>query len=160
MKVNGQLHASGALLQRKNRWYPLNRRPSGPQSRSGRDGEKENLQPLLGLESMIIQPVAQRYTAIPIRGSWVFLAVYIKRRTIITCIIKVKVFLCLTKYPAIKVYWGTGDICILNLRTKWRWVVSFTPRPPHPPGTHSIEGWVGPRVVLEYFLLFLVKSLM
>jgi hypothetical protein len=33
----------------------------GPQSRSGRGGEKKNSQPLQGTEHPIIQPVAQRY---------------------------------------------------------------------------------------------------
>jgi hypothetical protein len=41
---------------------------------------------------------------------------------------------------------------ILDLGTKWRWVVSFTPRPLYPgqraPGTHWI-GWVGPRAGLD-----------
>jgi hypothetical protein len=32
-------------LQRKNPWYPLDRRLSGPQSRSGRGGEEKNSQP-------------------------------------------------------------------------------------------------------------------
>jgi hypothetical protein len=31
-------------------WYPLDRRLSGPQSRSGRDGEEKNSQPPLGIE--------------------------------------------------------------------------------------------------------------
>jgi hypothetical protein len=40
---------------------------------------------------------------------------------------------------------------ILDLGTRWRWVVSFTPRPLYrqgkTPGTHWIGGWVGPRAV-------------
>jgi hypothetical protein len=40
-----------------------------------------------------------------------------------------------------------------DLSTRWRWVVSFTPRPLYPrvrvPGTHCIGGWVGPRAVLD-----------
>jgi hypothetical protein len=44
-------------------WYPLDRRLAEPPSRSGRCGEEKNPQPLLGLESPIIQPVARRYTA-------------------------------------------------------------------------------------------------
>jgi hypothetical protein len=38
--------------------------------------------------------------------------------------------LCLTKHHAMKMYWGSGGIalCILDLGTRWRWVVSFTPR--------------------------------
>jgi hypothetical protein len=33
-----------------------------------------------------------------------------------------------------KTYWGNGCIapCILDLGTRWRWVVSFTPRPLYP----------------------------
>jgi hypothetical protein len=52
-------------------------------------------------------------------------------------------------------YWGSGGIAprILNLGTRWRWVVSFTPRPLYPreraPGTDWIGGWVGPRAVLD-----------
>jgi hypothetical protein len=54
-----------------------------------------------------------------------------------------------------KTYWGSGGIAprILDLSTRWRWVVSFTPRPLYPrgrePGTHWIGGWVGPRAVLD-----------
>jgi hypothetical protein len=35
-----------------------------------------------------------------------------------------------------KTYWGSEDIAprILNLDTRWRWVVSFTPRPFYPQG--------------------------
>jgi hypothetical protein len=43
-------------------WYPFDRRLSGPQSWSGRGGEEKNSRPLPGLESLIIQLVAQRYT--------------------------------------------------------------------------------------------------
>jgi hypothetical protein len=61
--MSGQLHALTTLPQGKNPWYPLDRRLSGPQSRSGRGGEEKNsLSPLPGLEPLIIQPVAQRYT--------------------------------------------------------------------------------------------------
>jgi hypothetical protein len=42
---------------------------------------------------------------------------------------------------------------ILDLGTRWRWVVSYTPRPLYPeeilPGTHWIGGWVGPRAGLD-----------
>jgi hypothetical protein len=48
--------------QGKSPWYPLDRRLAGPQRRSGRGGEEKNVQPLLGLEPPIIQPVAQRCT--------------------------------------------------------------------------------------------------
>jgi hypothetical protein len=35
-----------------------------------------------------------------------------------------------------KTYWGSGsmDPSILDLGTRWRWVVSFTPRPLYPQG--------------------------
>jgi hypothetical protein len=39
----------------KSPWYLLDRRLGGPQSRSGRSGEKKNSQPLPGLETPIIQ---------------------------------------------------------------------------------------------------------
>jgi hypothetical protein len=42
---------------------------------------------------------------------------------------------------------------IHDLGTRWRWVVSFTPRPLYlrerGPGTHWIGGWVGPRAILD-----------
>jgi hypothetical protein len=34
----------------------------GPQSRSGRGGEKKNSQPPPGIEPPFVQPIAQRYT--------------------------------------------------------------------------------------------------
>jgi hypothetical protein len=49
-------------LQGKSLWYPLDRRLGGPQCRSGRGGEEKNSWSLPGLEPLIIQPVAQRYT--------------------------------------------------------------------------------------------------
>jgi hypothetical protein len=47
------------------------------------------------------------------------------------CKVKVKLSLCLTKHHATKAYWGSGDTapCIFYLGSRWRWVVSFTPRP-------------------------------
>jgi hypothetical protein len=62
MEVSGQLHAPAALYPEKETRYPLDRRLDGPQSRSGRDGEEKNSQPLRGLETQIVQPIAQRYT--------------------------------------------------------------------------------------------------
>jgi len=44
MKVSGQVHALAALLSGKSPWYPIDRRMGGPQSRSGRGGEKKNFQ--------------------------------------------------------------------------------------------------------------------
>jgi hypothetical protein len=50
---------------------------------------------------------------------------------------------------------GSGGIAprILDIGTRWRWVVSFRPRPLYPreraPGTHWIGGWVGPKAVLD-----------
>jgi hypothetical protein len=57
---------------------------------------------------------------------------------------KVKLSLCLTKHHAIKTYWGNGGITlwILNLGTRWRSVVSFTPQPLYSQGKSSQEaGW-------------------
>jgi hypothetical protein len=50
---------------------------------------------------------------------------------------------------------GSGGIapCILDLGTRWRWVVSFTPRSLYPQGKSLWcpldRGWVGPRAVLD-----------
>jgi hypothetical protein len=71
--------------------------------------------------------------------------------TVINHVKKVKMSLCLTKHHAMRTYWGSGSIAprILNLGTRWRWVVSLTHRPLYPeertPGTHWVGGWVGPR---------------
>jgi hypothetical protein len=45
--------------------------------------------------------------------------------------VKAKFSLCLTEHHSMKAYWGSGCIAprILDLGTRWRWVVSFTPRP-------------------------------
>jgi hypothetical protein len=51
------LHPQGTNPQ-----YLLDRRLGGPQSWSGRGGGEKNSQPLPGLEHLIIQLVAQRYT--------------------------------------------------------------------------------------------------
>jgi hypothetical protein len=61
----------------------------------------------------------------------------------------------LTEHRAMKVYCGSGALAprIFYFVTRWRWVVSFTPRPPYPreraPGTHWIGGWVSSRVDLD-----------
>jgi hypothetical protein len=49
-------------LKGKSTWYPLARRLGGPQSRFGRGGEEKNSQPLPGIETPIIQPVAHSCT--------------------------------------------------------------------------------------------------
>jgi hypothetical protein len=43
----------------------------------------------------------------------------------------VKLSLCLTKHHAMKTYWESGDTAprILDLDTRWRWVVGYTPSP-------------------------------
>jgi hypothetical protein len=51
-----------------------------------------------------------------------------------------------------KAYWGVGVQlhAFFDLGTRWRWVVSFTPRPLYSreraPGTHFIGGWAGPKI--------------
>jgi hypothetical protein len=62
MEMSGQLHAPAVYPQAKSSWYPLDRRLGEPQSQFVSGGEKKNSQPLPGLEPLIIQPVAQRYT--------------------------------------------------------------------------------------------------
>jgi hypothetical protein len=60
MAVNGELHNPAALPSRKITHLQLNRRVAGPQNRSGRSGEEENLFSMAGIEqkSSVIQPAA------------------------------------------------------------------------------------------------------
>jgi hypothetical protein len=50
-----------------------------------------------------------------------------------------------------KAYWGSEDLTprILNLGTRWRWVVSFTLQPLYcqgnSPGCPLVWGWIAPR---------------
>jgi hypothetical protein len=67
MEANGQLHTPPLYPYGKSPWYPLDRRLGGLQSRFGRGGEEKNSQPLTGLDTPIIQPVAQLYTIEPFR---------------------------------------------------------------------------------------------
>jgi hypothetical protein len=60
-------------------------------------------------------------------------------------IVKGKVVLFLTEHHAMKVYWGSGGIAprILDLSTRWRRVISFTPRPLYPLGKNPRYSLVG-----------------
>jgi hypothetical protein len=53
-----------------------------------------------------------------------------------------------TEHHATKAYWGSGGTAtrILELGTRWRWVVSFTPRPLYPQGKrpwYPLDGRLG-----------------
>jgi hypothetical protein len=64
--------------------------------------------------------------------------------------VKIKLSLCLIEYHHTKT---CGVVEVLILRTRWRWVFSFTLRPLHSegksPGTHWIGGWVGSSADLD-----------
>jgi hypothetical protein len=69
---------------------------------------------------------------------------------------KAKLSLRLTDYALChEDVWGSGcvELCILDLGTRWRWVVSITSRPLYPrgksPGTYWVGGWVGSRTSLD-----------
>jgi len=51
---------------------------------------------------------------------------------------------------------GSGGIApfFLNVGTRWKWVVSFTPGE-RAPGVHRIGGWVDPRIALDAVASFL-----
>jgi hypothetical protein len=57
--------------------------------------------------------------------------------------VKVKLSLCLTKHYVMKTYWRSGGIAlhVLDLGTRWRWVVSFAPRPLYP--QEKSPYWIG-----------------
>jgi hypothetical protein len=50
--------------------------------------------------------------------------------------VKLPLRLSITEHHPMKAYWGSGGIAprILDLGTRWRWVVSLTPRPHYPQG--------------------------
>jgi hypothetical protein len=60
-----------------------------------------------------------------------------------------------TLFHAMKAYRSRGIApLILNLRTRWRWVVNFMPRPLYPrenAGTQWLRSWVGPIAGLDLF---------
>jgi hypothetical protein len=62
-----------------------------------------------------------------------YLAEHTTKMTLFLCwtITTLRCIFCLIKHHAMKTYWGSGAIVphILNLGTRWRWVVNFTPRP-------------------------------
>jgi hypothetical protein len=68
---------------------------------------------------------------------------------------KVVSVLFLTEHHAMKAYWGSGSRAprILDLGTRWRRVVSFTPghftARERASGIHWIGDWVGPRAGLD-----------
>jgi hypothetical protein len=62
LELSGKVHALPLYPQEKSPSYPFNRRLEGPQSRYGHGNENIS-QPIPGLEPLIIQPIAQRYTA-------------------------------------------------------------------------------------------------
>jgi len=59
MEVNGQPHATAAVLPKENTRYPLSRRLGGQHSRSGSFGEDENISPLPRFETRIVNSVTQ-----------------------------------------------------------------------------------------------------
>jgi hypothetical protein len=66
---------------------------------------------------------------------------------------KGKLFLCLIKHHKDISESGGTTPCILNLGTRLRQVISFTPQPLYPwkkhPGIHYRGSWLGPRAGLE-----------
>jgi hypothetical protein len=104
MELSGQLHASAALPPGKEfGWAP---KPVWTLWR------REKFLPLPGLESPIMQPVAQRYI---IELSRLLLIYWEKIKG------KIIPVLFLTEHLVMKVYWGSGGIAsrILNLGTRW-----------------------------------------
>jgi hypothetical protein len=72
----------------------------------------------------------------PLLCSFWFLVTFVVKRTaglgalLTACNVKVKVKLSLCFNCAMKAYWGSEGIAPqFDLGTRWRWVVSFTPRP-------------------------------
>jgi hypothetical protein len=70
----------------------------------------------------------------------------------------------LTEHHTMKAYWGNGGIAlrILDLGIRWRWVISFTPRPLYPQGKSPWyplrRNWVGPRTGLNAVVRRIISS--
>jgi hypothetical protein len=131
----------------KSSWYPLDRRLGGPQSRSGHGGKDKNSQPLRESNrwTPIAQPVARRYTDRAITALINICYSHLFSIIFITLIILHSVFFYrsqeihfsrsqsffLTARHAMRTYWGSGGTAprILDLGTRWRWVISLNPLP-------------------------------
>jgi hypothetical protein len=92
------------------RW-PGSLRPRNAES-SFHDPTLSGSQPLTSHLPIVLLPLAQAYAGFPINDC------------------------ALTEYYTMKAYWGSECTapCILDLGTRWRWVVSFTSRTPYPQG--------------------------
>jgi hypothetical protein len=96
------------------------------------------------------------WQVLQVRGNFIFvtLPAYVKKRYKNHIFpkkkVEVKLSLYLAKHRVMKMYWRSVGIAprILDLGTRWRWVVSFTPRE-RAPGIHWLGGWVGSRAVLD-----------
>jgi hypothetical protein len=77
--MSGQLHAPGALPRGKSPRYPLERRTSVPQNRSGGRGENSWPYQHSNTDPSVVQPVASRYTdcAIPAAFSLINFVYYL-----------------------------------------------------------------------------------
>jgi hypothetical protein len=103
---------SGRFTPGKETRYPLHERLCGPQVRSGRVWK---ILILPGLDPRLVQPVASRYTEMYKTTVWILL-----------------IFRC-ERHEGV---WEKGGIGspILNLASRWRWLVSFMLQPPYSRG--------------------------
>jgi hypothetical protein len=69
----------------------------------------------------ITEPNIKTSPVLNIRYGWRIISLFMVK-------LKVNLSLCLTKHEAMKMYWGSRRIVppIIDLTTRWRWVVSFT----------------------------------
>jgi hypothetical protein len=73
MEVSGQFHVLAALPPGKSPQCPLNRRLSGPQSRSSRREVEKNFLPLSGTEPRQSRPWPSRHTELGIPATLILL---------------------------------------------------------------------------------------
>jgi len=94
--------------------------------------------PLLTWNPNVQLPFSQDSVTGPYSGSYVSSPQLLPYFHKIQVKVKAKVTfsLCLTKHPHMKTYWRNGSIIprILYLGTRWRWMVSITPRLLYPQG--------------------------
>jgi hypothetical protein len=126
--------------QGKSPWYPVDTRLCGSQSRSGHSGEEKNFQSPPGIEPWnpdrpARNPALYRLSCHGSKycsGTIKYL-LHITKRVILHLNRLTKNYFWAPRHEGVL---GIGSIvsCVLDIRTIWRWVVSFTPGPLYPKG--------------------------
>jgi hypothetical protein len=116
MEVSGELQPRSLYPLGKSPWYLLDRRLSGPQSRSGRGGEEKNSQPQPGIEGVLTNlPRRSSVDLVSSNGSTV------------------------SKWRRVFLFYTTSYCCyILMFWRRWRFKSSYSGSWRHKPQDHDL----------------------